>query len=172
MIVRGFSMKYKSRNLLQINELVEEVSKETLNIPKILKLFKELFEDLVAITTAWKCVEIDQFCTALVLTEEIHRLPLGLEYIVDYCTALHDYPAEFCWVQPEELLDRINELCKELHVDIQSIKTKKDRIIEMYDEGTGLELIAEEVRTDQDLVMSVLIRAGYRFEAKDFERMN
>jgi len=85
---------------------------------------------------------------------------------------LHDYPSEFCLAQPQELLDRINKLCEESHVDLQSIKTKKDRIIEMYDEGTDLELIAEEAGTDQNLVRSVLIRAGYRFEAKDFERIN
>jgi len=163
-------MEYKCRNLLQINELVEEVSKEALDIPKILKLFKELFEDLVAVTTALKCVDIDRFCTILSVSEEFNRLPEELQDIVDDCHTLHDYPSELCWVQPEELVDRINELWEELHVGLQSMKTKKDRIIEMYDEGTDLELIAEEVGTDRDPVRSVLIGAGYRFEAKDFQR--
>jgi hypothetical protein len=110
----------RSLNLLQINELIEEVTRETLDIPRILKLFRELFEDLVASTTASKCVEIDNFCTALYCSEEYDQLrfrdqwPDALHEIIFDCMTLHDYPSEFCNAQPQELLDMINDLCEEL----------------------------------------------------------
>jgi len=85
-------------------------------------------------------------------------MPIRLQEIVDDCTTLHDYPAEFCLAQPQEILQRINELCKEFNIDLRSVKTKKDRIIEMYEKGMDMERIARELGAPQHLVKTILTR--------------
>lgn len=146
-----------SFKFIQINELVEEFNNSTLNVPKILKLFKELFENLVTETTSLACVEIDNFCTYLYTKKEYYSIPDSLREIIFKCITLHDYPSEYAIASPQEILNEVKELYNELEVDKLNIKTKKDEIIIMFKNGIKSTEIAKSLGIKTYMVERVLL---------------
>ena len=128
--------------LIQIYEIKEELKKENVNTSKIIKLFRELFEDLNIETTALSCVEIDQLCTDLTVTGISEKLPRILQEFIDDCMTLHDYPSEYSLYSPSELLEMINDIYKNNVYDV-SIMTLKENILKLFREGNDVGRISD-----------------------------
>lgn len=117
-------MEYRrSDQFPQINAIIEELSTEAPQTVKIVALLRELLKVLVANPTKSACEEVDWLCMVINDKYVFSRvtgkgnaqynweLPLKLEYILDDCILLHDYPSDFA-PSPTSLLKRIDDYIK------------------------------------------------------------
>ena len=143
--------------LIQILEIKTEFNKSNIDVPKIIKLFKELFEDLSVETTTLSCMEIDQLCTDLVVTDKIKILPEYAQDYIEECMTLHDFPSKWS-ITPLELLNVFKEMY-DMYDGIESIISVKDQILILYKEGKKIEEISKELGVDKNIVDRQIIIA-------------
>ena len=166
-------MEFKrSDNFHQINEIIDELSTDSPNTIKLVKLLRELLVALVRETTAWACVEIDWLCWVIndkyVFEHVIEgkearynwEMPLGLEKIIDDFMLLHDYPADYA-PSPQTILTKLDEYITEENIELCSVKTKLDYMVEMYEEGRKISQIANDLDISEQMVKRALGLTGY-----------
>ena len=144
--------------LIQIPEIKKEFEENKINEKKIVKLLRELFEDLSVETTAISCVEIDQLCTDLVVSGLINSLPWVVQDIIEDCMTLHDFPSEYSLHSPIELLNKINAIYDKLYDDGEIITTK-DRIISMYKKYNDVNEVSKKININKQTVERQIIIA-------------
>ena len=149
----------KDQRLIQIPEIKTEFLMDTVSELKIVKLLKELFEDLSVETTALSCVEIDQLCTYLVVNDLIHSFTWYVQDFIEECMTLHDYPSNYSTHTPSEFLNIINTLYDQLYIEGEIITTTKDRIISLYKENVDISEISRELNLSVHTVNRQLIIA-------------
>ena len=147
--------------IVQIDELIEELDRKDLDVPKVVKLLRELLEDLVAETTALSCVKIDYLSGTLMQRAEFNELPFELQEIVKECFTLHDYPIErFMHATPQQILKNLDNLYNEMEIDKLGIKTRKTEIVRLFGEGKKAKEIATSLEINIHMVERVLLFAG------------
>jgi hypothetical protein len=151
----------ESLNSLFINELICELGKEELNIPMIVKLFKQMLDDLAREVTALFLMDIDIFCSRLTMDDRFNKLPDKLKDIISDCQTLHDYPSKYCISPPEELSQRAKELYEEMGIEEMNIVTKADKILQFYKQEKTVKEIVDTLNIDEHFVVVILTRLGY-----------
>ena len=145
-------MKKINYRLIQIPEIKSELNRKNINVLKIIKLFKELFEDLYVETTALSCVEIDQLCAHLVATDKIGKLPEIAQDLIEDCMTLHDFPSEYALITPLELLNEFNKIYNYMHDNDESTFTMKDRILNLYEKGKNIDEISKDLNINKKIL--------------------
>ena len=98
------------------SDLWDELKEEIPNMPKILQIFKRIFEDLVATTNPIAFREVDNFCSTIYVKDKyFNKLPERLQEIIKEGMTLHDWTTEprYCIATPDEMLAEINEILSE-----------------------------------------------------------
>jgi len=73
---------------------------------------------------------------------------------------LHDYPAEYA-ASPQTILTKLDEYIKEENIELSSVKTKLDYIVEMYEEDRKISQIANDLDISEQMVNRALGQTGY-----------
>ena len=155
----------KSERVLQIDELAEELMKDNPDWGMVCGLFVEMFEDLNSRITAIDCVEISKFFWNIIADFDSYiELPNGIHDLVGDAATLYLYPSRFCEATPEKLLKEARKLAAQYRPSTPR-KSRRKRIIEMYEAGKPIASIAEELEVQRNLVEKTLILAGHKIES-------
>jgi hypothetical protein len=155
-------MKLEWRNLyIQTDEILSELKKDEVNIYAIIKLLKELLEDLVSQTTARGLLEISHVCVLITFRNDYWtKLRESLEDFMSECLTLDDYPSKFALASPEEILKEIIEVYNDLGIAEMNILTKRERILKSFTDGIDVLEISKSLDEDAYYVERVLFKAG------------
>lgn len=122
----------RSKKFPQINEIIDELSENSPQTSRIVKLLRDLMQSLVDNTTRSACKEIDWLC--LVMWDKYFfshitgpekdarynwELPLELEKILDDCMLLHAYPADFV-PSPKSILKKLDDYISQEGFEVSS----------------------------------------------------
>lgn len=159
-----------SKNILQINELSETLRKENIDWGIFCKLLTEMFTELKAQVISLYCVEISKFAMCCINADfdGFLEFPSDIYYLIDDALSLYLYPARFAPTSPEKLLKKASEISSRYKISIP-YKTKREIILEMYENETDIQVIAEELEIRKELVEKTLILAGFKIKGLNGE---
>ena len=92
------------------SDIWDELKEENPNIPKILEIFKRVFEDLIISANPIAYSEVDSLCTTIFLEDELfNKLPEWLQEIIKKGMTLRNWTKNprFCIATPDEMLEEI-----------------------------------------------------------------
>ena len=150
----------RSSEILQINELYEELTKEKKDLGIISKLLYELFEFLNNSITAWTCCEISEFFTFFSCHGLVDNLPDEIKDVFESSKKLGVYPS-YSPDLPKKVLNSSKDLLKKYEQKTLR-KTKGETIAEMYQSGNNISLIAKKLSLSKGIVISSLGDKGYK----------
>lgn len=155
-------MKLEWRNLyIQTDEILSEIQNDQIDTNLLIKLLRELFEDLVSETTAEGLLEVNHVCLQITFRNDYWtKLRETFETFMSECLTLHDYPSELALATPKNILKEIIEIYNDLHIEEMNILTKRDEILKSFTNGMDILGISKSLGKDTYYVERVLFKAG------------